>query len=415
MSQFSDHRHARRRTKWVNGALIVGAGPSGLAVGACLRQQGLPFVILERARCVASLWQTRTYDRLRLHLPKRFCRLPGLPIPGDFPEYPTRDQFVEYLEAYARRFELSPRFGEAVTAARFDTTCGMWRVRTAAEAEVEVEYMCQWLVVATGENAECVVPAVEGMGDFGGRVIHAGEYKSGKTFSGERVLVVGCGNSGMELCLDLCLHGAFPAMVVRDSVHVLPREALGKSTFELAVQLMKWLPLRLVDRVLLAISWMKLGDVQKLGLKRPALGPFELKCIQGKTPVLDLGALHKIKTGEIKVVPGIKKFSCGKVELVDGRVLKVDSVIFATGYRSNIHEWLQGADLFDKDGHPTREFPNGWKGCSGLYAVGFGRTGLSGVSMDAVKVAEDIGRIWKEETRQAKHIIACHRRSTSQN
>lgn len=122
---------------------------------------------------------------------------------------------------------------------------------------------------------------------------------------------------------------------------MLPREVLGKSTFELAVTLMKWLPVSLTDKVVLALARMVLGNVEKYGLKRPETGPLELKNTQGKTPVLDIGALERIRSGEIKVVPGIKKFSPGRAELVDGRVLDVDSVIFATGYRSNVPSWLQ--------------------------------------------------------------------------
>lgn len=116
---------------------------------------------------------------------------------------------------------------------------------------------------------------------------------------------------------------------------------MGKSTFELAVTLMKWLPVKLADKIVLAIARLLLGNIEKYGLKRPAIGPLELKNTQGKTPVLDIGALKRIKSGEIKVVPGIKKFLPGRVELVDGRVLDVDSVIFATGYQSNVPSWLQ--------------------------------------------------------------------------
>ncbi|URE03814.1 monooxygenase [Musa troglodytarum] len=82
-----------------------------------------------------------------------------------------------------------------------------------------MEYIGRWLVVATGENAEKVVPELEGLGEFGGDVTHACDYKSGEAYRGKRVLVVGCGNSGMELCLDLCDHDAFPAMVTASPCH----------------------------------------------------------------------------------------------------------------------------------------------------------------------------------------------------
>ncbi|WOL09918.1 hypothetical protein Cni_G18671 [Canna indica] len=409
-----------RRCVWVNGPIIVGAGPSGLAVAACLKEHGVPSVILERADCIASLWQKRTYDRLKLHLPKQFCQLPKFPFPEDFPEYPSKKQFIEYLESYAKRFEVSPLFNQAVQSARYDETCGLWRVRTvgtgadAGNRSHEVEYIGRWLVAATGENAEKVVPELDGLRDFGGDVTHVCDYKSGEAFRGKRVLVVGCGNSGMEISLDLCDHNAFPAMVVRDSVHVLPREVLGKSVFELAVLLMNWLPLWLVDKIMLVLAWLTLGNVEKYGLRRPSMGPLELKNTQGRTPVLDVGALAKVRSGDIKVVPGIKRFFPAKVELVDGQVLDVDSVIFATGYRSNVPQWLQGCDFFSKDGYPETPFPNGWKGDCGLYAVGFTRRGLAGASADAVRTAEDIAKIWKEELRPAKRSFACHRRCISQ-
>ncbi|KAL1806375.1 hypothetical protein ACET3Z_029443 [Daucus carota] len=393
----------------VNGPVIVGAGPSGLAVAAGLKQQGVPYVILDRADCIASLWQNRTYDRLKLHLPKQFCQLPYYPFPETFPEYPTKHQFIEYLESYAKRFEIGPRFNESVMSAKYDKTCSLWRIKTTmlkCPGRGEIEYICRWLVVATGENAEKVVPEFEGLEEFGGNVMHACDYRSGGVYKGKRVLVVGCGNSGMEVSLDLCHHDAIPSMVVRSSVHVLPREIFGRSTFELAVSMLKWLPIWAVDIILLASARLLLGNIEKHGLKRPATGPLQLKDSTGKTPVLDIGALQKIKCGEIKIVPGIKKFSRGKVELVNGTKLEIDSVILATGYCSNVPSWLNENEFFTREGFPVAPFPNGWKGKLGLYAAGFTRKGLSGASLDAMRVAQDIGKLWKEETKQKKHSVA---------
>ncbi|CAE5956533.1 unnamed protein product [Arabidopsis arenosa] len=407
-----------RRCIWVNGPVIVGAGPSGLAVAAGLKREGVPFIILERANCIASLWQNRTYDRLKLHLPKQFCQLPNYPFPDEFPEYPTKFQFIQYLESYASNFDINPKFNETVQSAKYDETFGLWRVKTISKmgqlGSCEFEYICRWIVVATGENAEKVVPDFEGLEDFGGDVLHAGDYKSGGRYQGKKVLVVGCGNSGMEVSLDLYNHGANPSMVVRSAVHVLPREIFGKSTFELGVTMMKYMPVWLADKTILFLARMILGNTDKYGLKRPEIGPLELKNKEGKTPVLDIGALPKIRSGKIKIVPGIIKFGEGKVELVDGRVLEIDSVILATGYRSNVPSWLKDNDFFSDDGIPKNPFPNGWKGEAGLYAVGFTRKGLFGASLDAMSVAHDIANRWKEESKQQKKTAAArHRRCIS--
>ncbi|KAI7743598.1 hypothetical protein M8C21_000797, partial [Ambrosia artemisiifolia] len=382
------------RCVWVNGPVIVGAGPSGLAVSSCLRKQGIPFVVIERADCIASLWQKRTYDRLKLHLPKKFCQLPNLPFPDEYPEYPNKKQFITYLENYAAKFDIKPQFKECVQSAKYDDKCSIWRVKTLSTRDsipTETEYMCQMLVVATGENAEGVVPEIEGLQDFSGEIIHAKDYKSGEKYTGKKVLVVGCGNSGMELSLDLLNHNAKPSMVVRSSVHVLPREIFGKSTFDMAVLLMKWLPLWLVDNILLILTWLILGNTQSYGIKRPSLGPLQLKNKHGKTPVLDIGAFERIRSGDIKVVPGVKRFNRNSVEFINGDVQELDSIVLATGYCSNVPYWLQGGQLFDKNGFPKSQMTNGWRGRDGLYAAGFTRRGLAGVSADAMKIAQDIG------------------------
>ncbi|KAJ0503440.1 putative indole-3-pyruvate monooxygenase [Helianthus annuus] len=222
----------QRSPVWVPGPIIVGAGPSGLAVAACLKDQGVPSVVIERSNCIASLWQLKTYDRLRLHLPKKFCELPLMPFPEDYPTYPNKHQFVEYLEAYAKRFGINPVLNSRVERAEYDESVGMWRVWSVGMKGEVVEYVCRWLVVATGENAEEVVPEIEGMVEFGGEVKHTSEYKNGSVYKGKKVLVVGCGNSGMEVCLDLCNHNAKPSLVVRDAVSILfPSSTIHKFLF----------------------------------------------------------------------------------------------------------------------------------------------------------------------------------------
>ncbi|KAL7619339.1 probable indole-3-pyruvate monooxygenase YUCCA4 [Lactuca sativa] len=377
-----------------DGPIIVGAGPSGIAVAACLKQDGIPSLVLERSDCIASLWQHRTYDRLKLHLPKQFCELPLFGYPKNFPKYPTKKQFVSYMEAYAKHFEIKPRFNQSVARAEFDAQVGVWRVNTQDSV-----YESRWLVVATGENAEAVVPEIQGIERFEGVVRHTSEYKSGCVFREQRVLVVGCGNSGMEVSLDLCRYNASPFMVVRNSVHVLPREMFGFPTFGIAMGLLKWLPLRVVDKLILFMANLTLGNTDKLGLRRPKTGPLELKNATGKTPVLDTGALSLIKSGNIKVVEqGVREITRNGAKFMDGQEIAFDSIVLATGYKSNVPFWLKGSDFFTKEGMPKMSFPNGWKGENGLYTVGFTRRGLLGTTCDALKIAKDVTGQWRSTT-----------------
>uniref|UniRef100_A0A0D9WIW8 Flavin-containing monooxygenase n=1 Tax=Leersia perrieri TaxID=77586 RepID=A0A0D9WIW8_9ORYZ len=383
---------------WVQGPIIVGAGPSGLAVAACLKEKGIDSLVLERSSCLAPLWQLKMYDRLSLHLPRQFCQLPLFPFPSNYPNYPTKQQFVAYLENYAARFGVHPMYNHEVVCAEYDEQLMLWRVRTQTTGMLEdVEYVSQWLVVATGENAEPVLPMIDGLEEFQGTAIHTSAYKSGSKFTGKAILVVGCGNSGMEVCLDLCNHNAYPHIVV----HILPREMLGQPTFQLAMWLLKWLPTHTVDQILLLMARAILGDTARFGLKRPRLGPLELKSLSGKTPILDIGTLAKIKSGDIKVRPAIRKIVGQQVIFMDGRSEQFDTIVLATGYRSNVPCWLKDKGLFsEKDGLPRKAFPNGGKGERGLYSVGFSRRGLMGTAADARRIAHDIDMQWKARERR---------------
>lgn len=207
--------------------LIIGAGPAGLATAALLGSEAIPYVILERADCTASLWKNMTYDRLHLHLPKRYCELPLLPFPASYPQYPSRDEFVDYLDTYTQHFRINPMCNTTVTCAEFAADLGTWVVTAEhGESGMRCKFTATTLVVATGENGEAVMPAVVGREEFAGKIIHGKDYRNGKKYQGEKVLVVGCGNTGMEVALDLANFGSRPTLVVRSPVILLTSNLL---------------------------------------------------------------------------------------------------------------------------------------------------------------------------------------------
>ncbi|MCO5589018.1 hypothetical protein L7F22_042982 [Adiantum nelumboides] len=369
-----------------------------MATAACLQRQGIPFIILERAECLASLWKEHTYDRLKMHLSKESCKLPFMDFPDRYPTFVTRQQFIDYLEDYAKTFNITPRFKETVQSASFDVSSQRWCVRTTAVGRLaegplrKFTHHGRWLVVATGENSEMVLPDMPGLKEFKGRYIHSSEYRNGKKYTGMKVLVVGSGNSGMEIALDLTTCGADTSIVVRSPVHLLTREILGLSTFSVAMRLLKKLPMRVVDYMLVMYSRMVLGDTAVLGIERPKVGPLELKCKMGKTPVLDVGTLQRIKAGEIKVRPAVERVMEIGVRFKDGTSDDFDALIFCTGYKSTVLRWLKDKEsFFGMDSLPRgRASGQSWKGSNGLYVAGMCNKGILGGTTDAERIAQHL-------------------------
>uniref|UniRef100_A0ACD5VRT2 Uncharacterized protein n=1 Tax=Avena sativa TaxID=4498 RepID=A0ACD5VRT2_AVESA len=368
--------------------IIVGAGPSGLAAAACLSLRGVRSLVLERDDCVGSLWRNRTYDRVRLHLAKQHCALPHAPHDAAAPTYLPRDDFVRYLEGYAARFGLRVRLRREVREAQFDEARGEWVVDAVDLATGKTErYVARHLVAAAGENDEKVVPEVPGLEGFPGKVMHACEYRTGKGMEGKAVLVVGSGNSGMEISYDLAEAGAATSIIVRSELHLVTKEI-----WNVAMTLYGYhLPLWLIDRIVLLMCHVVFGDTSRYGLRRPAIGPFSMKINTPAYPVVDVGTYAKIRTGEIQVLPEMRSMHGNVVEFADGKRRPFDAIVFATGYRSTTKQWLKSDDgLIGEDGMARRSFPEHWKGKNGLYCAGMVRRGLYGSCEDGEFIAEDI-------------------------
>ncbi|KAI3801104.1 hypothetical protein L1987_29206 [Smallanthus sonchifolius] len=370
--------------------VIVGAGPAGIATSACLNLLSIPNIVLEREDCYASLWQKKAYDRLKLHLAKNFCQLPHMPFPLSTPTFVPKNMFVQYLQNYVYHFNVDPLYQCSVESAWYDRIEQKWVVtaKNMVLGSVE-EYVCEFLVVATGENSEGFIPNVYGLDTFKGLVIHSNEYENGKKFRNKDVLVVGAGNSGMEIAYDLYNWGAQTSIVVRSLVHVLTKELV-----QLGMYLLKYIPCTFVDKMVLMLSNFLYGDLGGYGIQRPFKGPFRLKQETGRSPVIDVGTVSKIKTKDIKVMTAIKDIEGDHIKFTDGQERQFDAIVFATGFRSTVQRWLKDdGGLLNKNGMPKHKSPNHWKGENGLYCVGFASAGLFGISKNAKNIANDISQI----------------------
>jgi len=325
-------------------AIIVGAGPAGLACAGTMRAAGLDVTVFEKAGDVGAAWR-RHYDRLHLHTDRNHSGLPGMAMSRDYPAYPSREQMIAYLESYAARFEIKPVFDTAVS--RLCRDGAQWRADTA-----QGSIAAPIVVVATGIADAPYRPSWPGSESFAGAVIHSSEYRNPAPYEGKRVLVIGFGNSGGEIALDLANADIDVALAVRGPVQILPRDLLGFPILSWAI-LYRRLPARLVDVINAPVLRLAVGDIEKLGLRRATKGPRQMVEEDGRVPLIDIGTIAKIKDGSIKIRGGIDRFTTDGVMFTGESTEKFDAVILATGFRPDLRKLLPDvSDVFDQHGMP---------------------------------------------------------------
>ena len=325
-------------------AVIVGAGPAGLACAATLLQRGVQPLILEQADTVGSVWR-RHYDRLHLHTDRAHSALPGLPMPRSYPRYPSRAQVVAYLESYAAHFDLRPVFRSKVGRVQREGT--LWHVETAGAV-----HTAPVVVIATGWADFPHTPHWPGQEGYRGKIVHSSNYRNPAPHRGERVLVVGFGNSGGEIALDLAEAGVDVTMAVRGPVRIVPRDLLGLPILTWAI-LQQWLPPRVADFLNAPLLRLAVGPTDGLGLQMERKGPLRMIAEEGRIPLLDIGTLARIRDGSIKVRGGIAHFTGDGVTFADNLSERFDTVILATGFRPDLRPLLPDTpDAFDAHGLP---------------------------------------------------------------
>ncbi|WP_088626059.1 NAD(P)/FAD-dependent oxidoreductase [Oceanicola sp. 22II-s10i] len=341
--------------------IVVGAGPAGLACAAMLKARGLDPLVLERSNRVANSWRYH-YDRLHLHTHRNRSGLPGLPMPQSYPKYPSRDQVIEYLETYAAHHGIAPRFDAPVTAIRREDDG--WLVSGPSEP-----WRAPHVIIATGPTTQPFRASWPGMESFPGRIIHSSQYRNYEPFRNLRVLVVGFGNSGGEIAVDLSNGRIHTALSVRGPVNVVPKEIWGIPTTSLTF-LQRILPPGLADALTGPVVRWHTGDIRKLGLTPKSKGPIRQVNEDGKVPLIDLGTLERLREKRLSLRPGIQKFDGWTISFADGRAEDYDAVILATGYRPDLRSLLPDAqDLLDAGGAPLASGAD--SGRDGLYFCSF--------------------------------------------
>ncbi len=249
-------------------------------------------------------------------------------------------------------------------------------------------------MIATGYNSQPNQPTWPGQAQFAGPILHSSAYRNGEPYRGQRVLVVGFGNSGGEIAIDLYEHGAGSvALAVRSPVNVIPRELFGIPITALAIA-QRMLPPPLADALNAPLMRIRFGHLGRYRLRKAADGPLTQIMKQRRIPLIDVGTLHLIRTGDVKVQPGISAFTHRGVIFADGTTEEFDAVILATGYQPTIDTFLAEAPtVTDEQGVPRASGTE--TDVPGLYFCGFTNvpTGLlREIGIEAKRIARAISR-----------------------
>ncbi len=312
-----------------------------MAAGAALQDQGFAVEILERARAVGTSWRNH-YDCLHLHTARGRSGLPGLAMDASVGRYPSRDAVISYLERYAAHHQLNPRFGVMVTGVKRD---GDGWIVTTDNAPTRGDVV----VVATGLNATPHVATWPG--EFDGPILHSSAYRNPRPFAGQRVLVVGFGNSGGDVALDLAKAGVDVTLSQRGPVNILPKELFGMPITSFGL-LSKLLGYKTADLLTAPIRRLVIGRPEDYGLQSTGKGPGARVIEDGRIPLIDVGTLGAIKAGQIAVKPGIARLDAKEVAFADNSRAPFDAIIAATGYNVDLRGLLGQSPALDANGRP---------------------------------------------------------------
>jgi putative flavoprotein involved in K+ transport len=343
--------------------LIVGGGQAGLATAHTARTLGLRPLILDAADRAGGSWPSY-YDSLTLFSPARFSSLPGMPFPGDPDRYPRRDEVVAYLDAYARHLDAEIRWGQRVDhVTRRDDG---FLVSTTDATTIEAPLV----IAASGGFGTPYHPDLPGLDTFEGTVLHSSQYRTPEPFAGRRVVVVGGGNSAVQIATELAAVAA---------VTITTRGAL------------RWQRQRILGR---DFHWW----LDRTGLDTSPLGP---KLAKGPVPVIDDGHYRAaVRSGRPDHRPLFARLDGDRLQWTDGTRERVDALILATGYRPDLAYLGVVAGNPAHHGGVSTTVP-------GLGFVGlerqrsFASATLRGVGRDATHVLKTLVR--RRSGRQAVH------------
>lgn len=317
--------------------LVVGAGPSGLATARAFRLLDMPVEVVERHDDVGGIWDqsnpgSPVYDSAHFISSRTMSGFQGFPMPDDYPDYPSHRQVLAYVRSFAEAYGLYDhvRLSTSVDGATWQD--GAWQVSLSDGSQRTYA----GIVCANGTEWEPSMPDLPG--DFDGQVLHSRDYRSPVAFAGQRVLVVGAGNSAVDIVGDAVRVADTTLMSVRRGYHVIPKHLFGVPA-DVIAHSGPQLPMRFNQWLFPKLMRVLQGDPTRHGWPAPDHRIFETH------PLVSSQLVSLLAHGDVQVRPGIDHADGDSIVFTDGSREQVDVVVMATGYRSPI-PYLP-ADTFD--------------------------------------------------------------------
>jgi putative flavoprotein involved in K+ transport len=367
-------------------AVVIGAGPGGLAAAAELTRVGVEAIVLDKADRVGASWAGH-YDRLHLHTSRGLSGLPGYRIPRRYGRWVARDDVLRYLAEYADLHDLDVRLG--VTANAVERAEDGWRVVTDRGTVA-----ADTVVVATGYNHSPKTPDWPGLDDYSGTVVHSSAYQNPQALGARDVLVVGPGNSGAEIAADLADAGLTVSLAMRTPPNIVLRAVAGIPGQALILS-MSAFPLKVQDALAGGMQRVAVGDLRKYGIPKAPRGIATQQARDDVTPTLDVGLLRALKAGKVKVVAAVERFTKDTVVLADGTSLSPDAVVLATGFRRGLEPLVGDLGVLARTGRPLVNGDAQLEAHPGLFFLGYSNplTGnLRQLGIDATKIAQVVAK-----------------------
>jgi dimethylaniline monooxygenase (N-oxide forming) len=310
---------------------IIGAGASGITATKILHERGIPFDCFEMGSGIGGVWRyqndtglSAAYRSLHINTSKQRMNYSDFPFPDDFPVYPHHSQILQYFEAYVDHFG----FREKITF----NTC-VQRIQPCDDGGYDVTLHTgetrhySAVMVCNGHHWDARWPEPAFEGDFTGKEMHSHDYREPEVFMGQNVVVLGIGNSGVDIAVDISRTAKNVYLATRSGAHITPKYMLGRPSDQWVSEASSYLPLWLQNILINLLRFITIGSQKAYGVPTPN------RSMLAQHPTVSSDLLHYVGHGKIKMKPNIAHKDGDGIVFVDGSRVEVDTLIYCTGYK----------------------------------------------------------------------------------